>query len=259
LPRLALAVGDSMLLGGDIVLRLDRIHSANVARHGGRDVLLYRVEAFGAATFLGLGCPKSLTFDGERDSDHAACELRDIRRFAEAVPTGPDEPCDAATAEISDARFAEIVAAGTVPDIGFAEAAEDFILEPGPDVRAEIYRQVLERWDYRCAVTGERFPGATAAHHELEVVAIQPRDLGGPLHVRNYLPMVAAAARLWKRGLMSVTDDLQLVFAIDSVPPELLRRIPSGFRLITPERADLGPDPAHLRFYRQHVFGRAGA
>ena len=138
---------------------------------------------------------------------------------------------------------------------GVAEAGAVF--EADMDVRFAIYRQVLERWDYRCAVTGERFPGATPLHEELEVAMIRPQALGGPLHVRNYLPMVTEAAELWLHGNMTVTDSLLLSFVFDRVDPNLLRRIPSGFRLIVPTDPELRPDPAHLAFHRQHVFGAA--
>ena len=165
---------------------------------GGLDVLLYRVGPAGGVEFLGLGRPTTLTFDGGAESDLAACQIRDVRPFANPVPAGPDATWEAGEAEISDQRFADIVARGGRVVIGAEEAAAPF--DDGMDRLLVINRQVLERWNYRYAITGERYPGATGTHDELQVVSIRPLALGGPLHVRNCLPMVKAAADAWLRG-----------------------------------------------------------
>lgn len=241
-----------MLLGKDIVLRLDRINSANVARHGGRDALLYTTTASGTVEFLGVGRPKALTFDGDLETDLASCEVRDVRPFGTPVAAGPDVAWT--EAEISDERFAEIVMIGGRIELGGVEEG-GASFEDDLSRLPIISRQVLERWNYRCAVTGERFPGATGTHDELEVVAIRPLALGGPLHVRNCLPMVTAAADAWRRGYLGVTHKLELIVVERHVDVDLLERMRPSRTLLVPDGADLGPDPEHLAYHRQHVFG----
>lgn len=249
-----MAVGENMLLGKDIVLRLSRIHSASVARHGGRDVLLYWAGATGTVEYLGLGRPRALIFDGELDSDLATCEVRDVRPFGYPLAAGIDVAGEAGAVEVSDEDFADIVQRGGRIDVGASEDAQAF-LDGGLDRLTAISRQVMERWDYRCAITGERHPGATGMHDELGIVAIRPLALGGPLHVRNCLPMVKAAADAWLRGTISATQNLEIIVVERHVDVDLLERMRPSRTLLVPGDADLGPDPAHLAYHRQHIFG----
>ncbi len=241
-----------MLLGEDIVLRLDRINSANVARHGGEDALLYKIEASGAA-FLGVGRPRRLTF-GDGEGDLASCEVHEVRPFGCPVSAGL-EVSRGDVIEVSDETFADVVQRGGSIDLGGLEESAAAVFDTDLDRLPVINQQVLQRWDYRCAVTGERFPAAAGVHDELEVVAIRPLALGGPLHVRNCLPMVSAAANAWLRGDIGVTHGLEIIVVERHVDVALLERMRPSRMLLVPGDAELGPDPEHLAYHRQHVFG----
>jgi hypothetical protein len=241
-----------MLLGEDIVLRLDRINSANVARHGGEDALLYKIEASGAA-FLGVGRPRRLTF-GAGEGELVTCEVREVRPFGYPVGTGFHGSWKVGAVEVSDEEFADVVQRGGRIDIGSVQESGAYI-GTGIEHLEPINRLVLERWDYTCAVTGERYPYATGFHDELEIVAIRPLSQGGPQHVRNCLPMVAAAANAWRRGDISATQNHELIVVERYVDVDLLERMRPSRMLFVPDDAELGPDPEHLAYHRQHVFG----
>jgi hypothetical protein len=237
----------------DVVLGVDRRTAGAAAGEGGRDVLLYQLVPRSFVRFLGLGRVSGLTFGGERDP--VSCRIEQVRAFASPI-TSPEEaalPRVQSMLSLSDVRFAEILAAADITDAAAEEANATF----APDAKTyeAIYRRVLERWDYRCAVTGRRFPQATGTHSELRLVAIRPREQGGPLHVRNYLPMVEEAARAWQRGDISVTDGLEFVAVQDRLSPDLLEKMRPDGRLLVPDGAALGPDPEHLAFHRIRVFG----
>ena len=77
---------------------------------------------------------------------------------------------------------------GDSPQGGFAAGAS-------LDVYEAIYRLVMTAYGYRCALTGEQFtPDIGLVHPHLEVVAIRPREAGGPLAIDNYLALEEHAA-----------------------------------------------------------------
>lgn len=254
MAKLALAIEESVLRhGADVVLGVDRRVANAAAGEGGRDVLLYQLVPGSFVRFLGLGRLGALIFGAERDT--ITCRIEGVRAFVSPVTSTAETGLPRAQSMLSltDERFAEILAGSDLAEIQIEEA--DAAFAPDTATYEAIYRQVLERWDYRCAVTGQRFPEATGTHRELRLVAIRPRERGGPLHVRNYLPMVEDAARAWQRGDIGVTDGLEFVAVQDRLSADLLERMRPDGRLLVPDAASLGPDPQHLAYHRTHVFG----
>lgn len=138
---------------------------------------------------------------------------------------------------------------GEEPQLGFRA---DHTL----DAYTGLYRLVLISYGYRCALTGARFaPSVSALHGDLEVVAIQPREQGGPLAIANYLPMIASLARPFRDGLVTIEDDYRIV-----VPhPDLLdRTMLAALRatLLVPDDALFRPGPAFLAHHRRYALSR---
>lgn len=131
---------------------------------------------------------------------------------------------------------------------GFASAEE-------LEAYTGLYRLVLLSYGYRCALTGARFSAPVSAlHPDLDVVAIQPRDQGGPLAIANYLPMIASLTAIFRDGLITIEDDYRIV-----VPhPELLDRDTlAALRasLALPE-APFRPGMEFLAHHRRYALGR---
>ena len=131
---------------------------------------------------------------------------------------------------------------------GFASAEE-------LEAYTGLYRLVLLSYGYRCALTGARFSAPfSALHPDLDVVAIQPRDQGGPLAIANYLPMIASLTAIFRDGLITIEDDYRIV-----VPhPELLDRDTlAALRgsLVLPE-APFRPATEFLAHHRRYALGR---
>jgi len=158
---------------------------------------------------------------------------------------------------LSDERYAEIIAAATPGAPATAEAAEahfSFEAEHAPmDAYLAVRAEVLRRWNYCCAITDTQFAEGLAP--ELRLVPIRPREMGGPLHASNYLPMVELAERAWLTGGISATDDLEIVAVMDRLDPDLLAAMPPNGRLVVPADAALRPDIGHLAYHRSYIFG----
>ncbi|KQX35606.1 hypothetical protein ASD04_12500 [Devosia sp. Root436] len=135
------------------------------------------------------------------------------------------------------------------------ERQRGFAADESLDAYTSLQRLVFVSYGYRCALTGAQFAApASALHPDLDVVAIQPREQGGPLTITNYLPMIASLTPAFRDGLIAIEDDYRIL-----VPrPELLgREMLSALRarLVLPE-SPFRPDAAFLAYHRRYALGR---
>ena len=63
------------------------------------------------------------------------------------------------------------------------------------------------------------------------------------------------AERAWTHGHLTVGHELGLLADLARIEPELLEAIRPEFQLLVPEDPQLWPDPEHIAFHREHVFG----
>lgn len=139
---------------------------------------------------------------------------------------------------------------------GFEEERQrGFAADESLNAYTSLYGLVLMSYGYRCALTGAGFaPSTGVLHPDLEVVAIQPREQGGPLSIGNYLPMLASLRRVFQDGLVTIEDDYRII-----VPhPEMLdRALLESLRssLVLPEEP-FRPSPAVLAHHRRFALGR---
>lgn len=140
---------------------------------------------------------------------------------------------------------------------GFGEETQrGFSADHSVDAYTQFYGIVLIAYRNRCALTGAKFdPPPGILHGDLDVVAIQPREQGGPLALGNYLPMIATLTPVFRDGLITLDDDYRIV-----VPrPDLLdETITSALRttLLLPDEPELRPSPAHMAHHRRYALGR---
>lgn len=137
---------------------------------------------------------------------------------------------------------------GDNPQGGFATGAS-------LDVYEAVYRLVMTAYGYRCALTGEQFaPDIGLVHPHLEVVAIRPREAGGPLAIDNYLALEEHAARAFRFGHFVVEDDYRVVIRNPGAFHAGLRPHADG-RLLVPAEQLFRPNPAYLAFHRAMPLG----
>lgn len=133
------------------------------------------------------------------------------------------------------------------------DVAATFQHSTGTDIYVRLSVEVLRRWNYRCAITGEPFAPADPPHPFLEVTAIRSREAGGPLHVSNFFPLSKEAARAWKNGQIIVGDDFRMWGAFATIGSEILGRLVPLGHLTVPRRKDHRPALRHFRWYRNWI------
>lgn len=243
--KLALAAAKGAVFDGATVkLPVDRRTGEAAARQGGEAVLVYEIVPRTAVLFLGEG--RIAGIDYETADRSVVVRLSDYVAFVTPVPRTEELklPRVRAMLRLDDDAFTAIVTDANVPLTGSGAAEAQASLA----TRVSIKRQVLRNRGNRCAITG-----LTSG---LDIVAIRPREAGGRLHVRNYMPMVPAAARAWEQGHISVGPNGDVVADLPNLDPDLLERMDRGGRLLVPRDPQLGPDPADLAFHLEHVFAQ---
>jgi len=261
--RLALAVGEERRLGADRVSFRITTRAAQLAhRSFGQTVVVYgRVPDL--VMFQGMGRVIGLDFDAP---GFDLVRLADYRAFATPVPSEVEaevrDPGVRRSLSLSDERFEEILRLATAAEINrqaLAEAAAVFEHDRQTDLDKylTVHDRVLQRWSHRCAFTGAQFePSKTRPHPLLSVVAIRPRELGGLLHVRNYLPMCKEIEFAWQRGHLTLGPSLGFQVSERLIDPELRERLLPLGRLELSAEPSQWPDLEAAAYHRLNIFDR---
>lgn len=122
-------------------------------------------------------------------------------------------------------------------------------------IRDRIFRtRVLKAYDRRCAFTGFQFINGSG-RAEVEAAHIKSVWDKGPDVVQNGLALSGTVHWMFDRGLLTVADDASIVLSNHINDVDGVRKIlyPSG-RARLPDNPHHAPDPAFLRWHRQHCF-----
>jgi hypothetical protein len=259
LANLALLVDDESRLGEAVLLPISPRASQAAFRNLGQMVLLYRLVPETMVMFIGQARLMSVEVV---DRDNRACRIEQLQRF-DAEPIREEEarvPGVRWMLQLEAERFADVLEEARDKPV-MSAAAEEAAAAFQHDGRAllaayeAVYDKVLQNWDYCCALTGEQFEPAGRPHPYLQVVAIRPREAGGPVHVKNYLPMTAAAKTAWTSGHLTLAPDLSFVVNKRRIDPEFDEQLLALGRLLPPVDPGQGPDEDYLRYHRTRVFG----
>ncbi len=122
-------------------------------------------------------------------------------------------------------------------------------------VRNRIFRQVILRaYDARCAITGLKLING-GGRAEVEAAHIRPVEANGPDIVNNGPALSGTAHWMFDRGLIGLTDDLQILISRQVNDPESVRAMlnKTGSALLPIRSADR-PHPHFLEWHREHCF-----
>jgi hypothetical protein len=261
--KLALAVGDERQLGaGRAGFRITR-RAAQIAHKAFGELIIVYHRSPDALLFVGSGRAVGLDYEGP---EHDTLRLDDYRAFSMPVMSGREseahDPGVRRSILLEQARFDEILglAAGAEMNAqALAEAAVAFEddRQAGLDAYLKLHDRVLQRWGYRCAFTGAQFePSLVRPHPGLRVVAIRPRELGGPLHVRNFLPMTPEVEQAWLHGHITLGPSCGFVVSERLIDPELHERLSPIGKLDLPAEPSRWPDAELVAYHRLHIFDR---
>ena len=255
---MALAIGEGSELGKSrAMVAVGRRTSRDAFASLGDRVLVYQFADRLLLDFVGSGMVAGIhmTSDGFR-----LVTVDPYAPFANPVfgETELAQPGARRSLRLADDRYAEILEQAKHSDLtGASEAPARIYDSPSLDTYLAIHDQVLRAWNYRCAITGQQFQPGARPHPYLRVVAIRPRELGGPLHVRNYMPMVESAEHAWLTGGIGVTHLGEFVAILDRLDDKLLEAMPLSGKLVMPEDQANWPDSDHLAWHFANVFGRS--
>lgn len=122
-------------------------------------------------------------------------------------------------------------------------------------VRDRIFRKiVLRAYGERCAITGLRLING-GGRAEAQAAHIRPVEADGPDIVNNGIALSGTMHWMFDRGLVSLSDDLDLLVSRHANDPDGIRAMfnPSG-RALPPVRAADRPHPHFLNWHREHCF-----
>ena len=115
-------------------------------------------------------------------------------------------------------------------------------------------RAVLHAYDARCAVTGWKLING-GGRAEAEAAHIRPVERGGPDSVRNGLALSGTAHWMFDRGLIGLSDDLDILISRQvNDRPSVEAIINRTGKALVPELPAMRPHPAFLGWHRRECF-----
>jgi putative restriction endonuclease len=122
-------------------------------------------------------------------------------------------------------------------------------------VRDRIFRRlVLHAYDRRCAFTGLKLING-GGRAEVDPAHIKSVEAKGPDTLANGLALSGTAHWMFDRGLISLSDDLQIMISRQANDPESIRSfVNMTGRAIVPQRAVQRPHPHFLQWHRENCF-----
>lgn len=122
-------------------------------------------------------------------------------------------------------------------------------------VRDRVFRRiVLDAYDCRCAITGLKFING-GGRAEVEAAHIKPVELNGPDIITNGIALSGTAHWMFDRGLISLSDDLEVLVS------RQVNDVESVWKLVNAERRAAvpgnpahRPHPSYLAWHREHCF-----
>lgn len=122
-------------------------------------------------------------------------------------------------------------------------------------VRDRIFRRtVLRAYAERCAISGLRLINGMG-RAEVAAAHIRSVEANGPDIVSNGIALSGTVHWMFDRGLISLSDDLQILVSRQANDPEGVRALfnKSGYAL-APQRSSERPHPHFLQWHREHCF-----
>jgi len=175
-----------------------------------------------------------------------------LRKFAAIVQAGfatELEPWEAATT--SEMPFEMDQVAESPPEYVPRAIVQHVLNRKFRDVR--FRRHVRSAYDKTCAVTGLRLING-GGRPEVEAAHIRPVENDGPDTVRNGIALTGTAHWLFDRGLMSFSDNYDILLSPHGVPDGLDKLIRPERKLIIPDNPAWRPHPIYLQWHRKEKF-----
>jgi putative restriction endonuclease len=122
-------------------------------------------------------------------------------------------------------------------------------------VRDRLFRRlVLQAYDKRCAITGLKLING-GGRAEVDAAHIRSVEANGPDILTNGIALSGTAHWMFDRGLISLSDDLDILISRQANDPESIRGLINNTgKAIAPSRTFERPHPHFLRWHRDNCF-----
>lgn len=122
-------------------------------------------------------------------------------------------------------------------------------------VRDRVFRRiVLDAYDCRCAITGFKFLNGHG-RAEVEAAHIKPVEANGPDIITNGLALSGTAHWMFDRGLISLSDDLEVLVSRQVNDVESVwSLVNKSRRAAVPANPAHRPHPSYLTWHREVCF-----
>ncbi|MGO8371125.1 HNH endonuclease [Rhizobium ruizarguesonis] len=115
-------------------------------------------------------------------------------------------------------------------------------------------RLVLQAYDKRCAITGLKLING-GGRAEVDAAHIRPVEADGPDILSNGIALSGTAHGMFDRGLISLSDDLNILISRHVNDPESIQGLLNRTgRAIVPNRVFERPHAQFLQWHREHCF-----
>ncbi len=122
-------------------------------------------------------------------------------------------------------------------------------------VRDRVFRKiVLEAYDCRCAITGLKLING-GGRAEVQAAHIKPVEANGPDIITNGLALSGTAHWMFDRGLISLSDELDVLVSRQvNDPDSVWGLVNKTRRAVVPASPALRPHPSYLAWHRELLF-----
>lgn len=122
-------------------------------------------------------------------------------------------------------------------------------------IRDRAFRKrVLAAYDCRCAITGLKLINGHG-RAEVEAAHIKPVDAKGPDIVTNGLALSGTVHWMFDRGLITLTDELDIMVSRQANDPDRIwALVNKSRRALAPASPALRPHPSYLGWHREERF-----
>ncbi len=188
----------------------------------------------------------------ERDLANAQAAVRPLSSsdFARIIRLGLPE--DDFLPRVGDAQPLDRLREEQIPFEVERTIVESLVSRPFRD--KAFRRAVLNAYEARCAVTGWKLING-GGRAETEAAHIRPVAQGGPDSLRNGLALSGTVHWMFDRGLISLSDDLDILISRQVNDRESVESIINRTgKAIVPAREADRPHPAFLGWHRDNCF-----
>jgi putative restriction endonuclease len=122
-------------------------------------------------------------------------------------------------------------------------------------LRDRVFRsRILDAYDRRCALTGFQFING-GGRAEVEAAHIKPVEHAGPDTVRNGLALSGTVHWMFDRGLLSLSDNLEILISSAINDQEGVRKVLNpSLKANEPMESRYRPHPRYLAWHRENRF-----